>query len=74
MITQELKRDLYAALETNLEQGKFGFVDSAGASRTGTKKLTAELTIRAGKIMWDLNGRAATGWKSFKYPKRPARP
>ncbi len=57
-----------------LEHGKFGFLDSAGASRTGDRKLTAELTIRAGKIMWDLNGRAATDWKSFKYQKRAARP
>ncbi|MBL8238454.1 MAG: amidohydrolase/deacetylase family metallohydrolase [Bryobacterales bacterium] len=57
-----------------LEQGKFGFIDSAGASRTGTRRLTAELTIRAGKIVWDLNGRAATDWKSFKYQKRAAKP
>lgn len=57
-----------------LEQGRFGFIDSAGASRTGDKKLTAEVTIRAGRVMWDLNGRAATDWKSFKYQKRAARP
>ncbi len=57
-----------------LEQGRFGYIDSAGASRTGEKKLTAELTIRAGRVMWDLNGRAATDWKSFKYQKRSARP
>jgi len=57
-----------------LEQGKFGFIDSAGASLTGDKKLTAEVTIRDGKIMWDLNGRAATDWKSFKYQKRSLRP
>lgn len=57
-----------------LEQGQFGYLDSAGALRTGDKKLTAELTIRAGKIVWDLNGRAATDWKSFPYQKRAARP
>ena len=57
-----------------LEQGRFGYIDSAGASRTGDKKLTAELTIRAGQVMWDLNGRAATDWKSFKYKKRATRP
>ena len=57
-----------------LEQGRFGYIDSAGASRTGEKKLTAELTIRAGRVMWDLNGRAATDWKSFKYQKRSTRP
>jgi dihydroorotase len=57
-----------------LERGSFGFVDSAGASRTGDRRLTAEITIRAGKVMWDLNGRSATDWKSFKYQKRTARP
>lgn len=57
-----------------LEQGRFGFVDSAGASRTGAQKLTAEVTIRAGKIVWDLNGRTATDWNSFPYKKRAARP
>ena len=54
----------------NLEKGKFGYIDSAGASRSGDKRLTAELTIRAGKVVWDLNGRAATDWKSFPYRKR----
>jgi len=57
-----------------LEKGRFGYIDSAGASRTGDKKLTAEITIRAGRVMWDLNGRAATDWKSFKYQKRATRP
>ena len=57
-----------------LEQGRFGYIDSAGASRTGDKKLVAEITIRAGRVMWDLNGRAATDWKSFKYQKRGTRP
>jgi dihydroorotase len=57
-----------------LERGSFGFVDSAGASRRGDQKLTAEVTIRAGRVRWDLNGLAATDWKSFKYQKRSARP
>lgn len=57
-----------------LEQGEFGFIDSAGASMKSNKKLVAEVTIRAGRVMWDLNGRAATDWKSFKYQKRAARP
>jgi dihydroorotase len=57
-----------------LEKGRFGFIDSAGASRTGEQRLTAEVTIRAGKVVWDLNGRAATDWKSFPYRKREARP
>lgn len=57
-----------------LEQGEFGFLDSAGAVNGGNKKLTAEVTIREGAIVWDLNGRAATDWKQFRYKKREARP
>ena len=43
-----------------LETGKFGFVDAGGNRITGNQKLEAELTIRAGKIVWDLNGLAAS--------------
>lgn len=57
-----------------LETGKFGFIDSAGAVRSGDKRVVAEVTVRAGKVVWDLNGRAATDWKSFPYRKRSARP
>jgi dihydroorotase len=39
-----------------LKKGKFGFIDSHNYLLKGTKKLEAELTIRAGKIVWDLNG------------------
>ena len=43
--------------------GKFGFVDAGGTKLEGKQKLEAELTIRAGKIVWDLNGLAAQRWK-----------
>ena len=43
--------------------GKFGFVDAGGNKLEGDRKLEAELTIRAGKIVWDLNGLAAQKWK-----------
>ncbi|MCC6363931.1 MAG: amidohydrolase/deacetylase family metallohydrolase [Bryobacterales bacterium] len=56
-----------------LEHGNFGFLDSAGARRAGTQKLNAELTIRAGRVMWDLNGLAAPDWEKFTYRReRPA--
>jgi dihydroorotase len=42
-----------------VETGKFGFVDAGGNRITGNQKLGAELTVRAGKIVWDLNGLAA---------------
>jgi dihydroorotase len=47
----------------NMLNGKFGFVDAAGNRLEGTHKLEAELTVRAGKIVWDLNGIAAKPWK-----------
>lgn len=43
----------------NLRQGDFGFTDVTGAKVKGSRKLEAELTIRAGKVVWDLNGIAS---------------
>lgn len=39
--------------------GNFGFVDAGGNKIEGQHKLEAELTVRAGKIVWDLNGLTA---------------
>ena len=47
----------------SMQNGKFGFVDAGGNKIEGNKKLEAELTIRAGKIVWDLNGLSAQEWK-----------
>jgi dihydroorotase len=47
----------------SLMMGKFGFIDVAGKRLEGDRKLEAELTIRAGKIVWDLNGISAQPWK-----------
>ncbi len=52
-----------------LDQGNFGFTDSAGALNMGPRRLAAEMTIRKGRVEWDLNGRAAPDWKSFHYEK-----
>ncbi len=57
-----------------LEQGQFGFLDSAGARREGKQRLTTEMTLRKGVPVWDLNGRAAKDWKSFNYRKPGAPP
>jgi len=43
----------------SLLNGNFGFIDAGGNKLEGNRKLEAELTIRAGKIVWDLNGIAA---------------
>ena len=47
----------------SLLNGKFGFIDAAGNRLEGNHKLEAELTTRAGKIVWDLNGISAKPWK-----------
>lgn len=43
----------------NVRKGRFGFVDAGGNMIEGDKKLEAELTLREGKVVWDLNGLAA---------------
>ncbi len=53
-----------AVLKVNT--GKFGFVDAAGYKLEGDKKFEAEMTIRNGKIVWDLNGLSALGWSMDK--------
>jgi dihydroorotase len=40
----------------SLRKGDFGFLDVKGKKLNGNQKLEAELTIRAGKIVWNLNG------------------
>lgn len=40
----------------NMRQGKFGFFDYTGYKLTANQKLECELTIRAGKIVYDLDG------------------
>ena len=45
-----------------LENGDFGFVDSSGRRLRGSRKLTAEMTLRHGRVVWDLNGRASDDW------------
>lgn len=39
-----------------VREGKFGFTDSSGSTIEGTRKLEAELTVKQGKVVWDLNG------------------
>ena len=46
----------------NMREGDFGFQDARENLNPGTKKLEAELTLREGDIVWDLNGLAAPLW------------
>lgn len=40
----------------NMREGKFGFWDYTGYKMDATKKLECELTLRAGKVVYNLNG------------------
>jgi dihydroorotase len=46
----------------NILEGKFGYMDARGSVFNGTKKIEAELTLRAGKVAWDLNGLSGPKW------------
>jgi dihydroorotase len=48
-----------------LEKGHFGFVDTYGARLQGTQKLTCELTVREGKVVYDLNGMTRPDWAAL---------
>ena len=51
-----------------LANGDFGFVDVYGARLKGDRKLECELTVRDGKVVWDLNGISREDWdKLGKY-------
>ena len=45
-----------------LEKGNFGFADMHGARLRGSQKLTCEMTLRDGKIVYDLNALARPDW------------
>ena len=53
-----------------IDQGQFGFLDSAGARFQGRQMIVCELTLRKGRVVWDLNARSGEDWKTFKYRKR----
>jgi dihydroorotase len=40
----------------NLREGSFGFYDKTGFKVKGKQKLECEMTIKAGRIVYDLNG------------------
>ena len=42
--------------------GKFGYVDVTGARLRGDKKIVAEMTLRDGRVVWDLNGLSREDW------------
>jgi dihydroorotase len=45
-----------------MEKGQFAFVDSWGARMDGVQRLTGELTVASGRIVYDLNGLTRERW------------
>ena len=50
-----------------VENGSFGFVDMYGARQQGKQKFQCELTIKDGRVVYDLNGISRPDWR--KLPK-----
>jgi dihydroorotase len=48
-----------------METGKFGFTDMYGARMDGRQKLTCELTVHNGKVVYDLNGITRPLWDTL---------
>jgi dihydroorotase len=48
----------------SLQKGRFGFTDMVNTRVDGTQKLVAELTLKDGKIVYDLNGMEALPWNA----------
>ena len=48
-----------------VDKGHFGLVDMYGARMDSTERLMCELTVRDGKIVYDLNGISRPDWRSL---------
>ena len=46
----------------SIQKGRFGFTDMNNTRVDGSQKLVAELTIKDGRIVYDLNGLEAARW------------
>jgi dihydroorotase len=57
-----------------LEKGSFGFVDTNGARMAGNQKLSCELTVRDGRVVWDLNGLTRDDWKHLGHYRQQGSP
>lgn len=45
--------------------GRFGYADGARGTITGDKRLLCELTLRAGRVVWDWNARAGRDYREM---------
>ncbi|HZS55456.1 MAG TPA: amidohydrolase/deacetylase family metallohydrolase [Bryobacteraceae bacterium] len=47
--------------------GKFGFTDMYGARMDGNQKFVCEMTVKGGKVVYDLNGISRPEWRSLPH-------
>jgi dihydroorotase len=55
----------------SVDIGKFGFTDVDGGKLEGVQRLQAELTVRAGNVVWDLNGISKQEWSKVPVKREP---
>jgi dihydroorotase len=48
-----------------LEKGKFGFADPVGGRLNGSGRFACEMTLRDGKVVYDLNGMTSDPWDTL---------
>ena len=48
-----------------VERGRFGLVDMYGGRMDSTQRLMCELTVRDGKVVYDLNGLSRPDWRTL---------
>jgi dihydroorotase len=48
-----------------VEHGTFGFTDMYGARMNGTQKFDCEMTVKGGKVVYDLNGLSRPDWTAL---------
>jgi len=48
-----------------VEKGDFGFVDAYKTRMRGDRRIVCELTLRAGKVAWELNGITREAWDAL---------
>ncbi len=55
-----------------VDRGEFGYVDVRGGQISGDRRIGCEMTIKAGSVVFDFNGRAGTPWRDAEidYPTR----
>jgi dihydroorotase len=51
----------------SVEMGTFGFMDMYNTKMMGTKRLVCQLTLRDGKVVYDLNGLSADMWDATQH-------